>query len=57
MASHGVDVVFHNVTEQDILADYLSVEEFVNNFCQVISVVNPDVKMLAWRRDPPHGER
>ena len=56
-ASHGIDIIFYDVTEQEILADYLSVENFVDNFCEVISMVNPDITFLSWRREPPQGER
>jgi len=57
VVSHGVDINFYDVTEQKILVDYSSVEDFVDSFFKVISMVNPDVKLLSWQRDPPQGER
>lgn len=56
-ASHGIDIIFHDVTEQEILVDYLSVENFVDNFCEVISMANRDITLLSWQREPPQGER
>ena len=56
VASHGVDITFYDLTEQEILAEYLSVENFVDNFCEVVSMVNPDVTLLSWQSDPPQGE-
>ena len=56
VASNGVDITFYDLTEQEVLAEYSSVENFVDNFCQVISMVNPDVTLLSWRSDPPQGE-
>lgn len=56
VASHGVQITFYDLTELEVLAEYSSVETFVNNFCEVISVVNPDVTLLSWRRNPLQGE-
>ena len=56
VASHGVDITFSNLTEQDVLVDYLSVESYVDNFCEVVSMVNPDVRLLSWRSDSPERE-
>lgn len=57
MASHGVDIIFYDVMEQDLLANNGSVEDFVDNFCKVITVVNPDVTLLSWRSEPTQGGR
>ena len=59
-SSHGVNIMFSEVSEQDLLKDYLSIDDFISKFFQVVAMVNPDVTCLSWHTNPPqkqHNDR
>jgi len=55
-SSHGINIIFSEVSEQELLKDYLSIDDFIGKFFQVVAMVNPDVTCLSWQTDPPQNE-
>jgi len=56
-SSHGVNIIFREVSEEELLTDYLSVDDFISKFFQVIAMVNPDVTCLSWQMGPPQQQQ
>ena len=56
-SSHGVNIIFSNVSEQELLKDYLSIDDFIGKFFQFVTMVNPDVTCLLWQTDPPQNQQ